>query len=66
MKIVLAAVLAAMALTGCAAHGGPGAADDTLLQCRALADEAHKARYTPAWEATVQDCLEARAAGQGG
>jgi hypothetical protein len=60
MKTLLAAALAAMILTGCATFGSSGADDQTLLECRAQADEIHKARYTPQWEAAVRDCAAAR------
>jgi outer membrane biogenesis lipoprotein LolB len=61
MRTLIAAALAALLLSGCATFGAPGAEDDALLQCRAQADEHHKARYTPQWEAAVKDCLDARA-----
>ena len=58
MFLVLPA-LAALALTsGCAATAGRQAPDGALVACRAQADEHHRSRYVPAWQASVDVCLE--------
>ena len=44
-------------LSACASTGGPSN-DETLLDCRAKADAQYKARYTPKWQAAVDQCIK--------
>lgn len=60
-KFCAAAALAALLLAGCAAGSGSRSGDETLLDCRAKADERFKARYTDEWNAAVEQCLKERA-----
>ncbi|WP_461209679.1 hypothetical protein [Desulfocurvus sp. DL9XJH121] len=56
--ICMAAVLAALLLTGCAAGSGPRDDEDLLIRCRAQADQFHKGRYNTEWNLAVEKCLE--------
>jgi len=62
MKVSLAILaLCALFMTGCAGHQDDGVDRDTLLDCRAKADEQYKARYTEPWNTAVEQCLKQRA-----
>ena len=57
--ILVLPALAALALaSGCAATAGRQAPDGALVACRAQADEHHRSRYVPAWQASVDACME--------
>lgn len=60
MKPILVMLALAMLLTaGCATQQQTDR--DAILDCNSYADGQVKARYTPAWDQAVQQCLEKRA-----
>lgn len=52
------ALMMALMTAGCASTGGGGTYDETLMDCRSKADGVVKARYTPKWQAVVDQCME--------
>lgn len=57
--ILVMLALAALLTAGCATRQQSDR--DALLDCRSRADELVKARYTPAWDEAVRQCMDGQA-----